>query len=491
MSTPLAFTKGLESSDIVIADLPFSPVFDMLNMDIVYGLNGAAYGNGGLTRNGAVVGGNNTQKTGLLVLAMARFLWRYAGSVAMFADIEATFSVERLAEAYDRLSGEIGSFARDVLDVRFFYFSRNDITNPCDGNFVIEKFKWINLQIKEALKNKEDIMMETPYLGKDKKQIKIITPIMFGVDSISEMPFKKVSEHFQEGNVDDGGEKRTRDLAIGNMRRIVYEDADILGGASGVYQMWVAQVVDKVNLTGRPEEKESVFVRPGKKLKAPKSLMRIPQIGHEIIKGSPLKGGSNGQEWMYPNPFGKDVEITQDAKEIPDLMQYTNQPYRNKSGMSGIQASFIGSQSMGIQEGLTMYDVLKRAKYFGLEGSAISHAVIIYPQLKLGRTTIWEKTLQDKKLDRALTIIYHLWFMQTIWITLPHKYRITPKQLYDGIIARGMDWNDILETTVDYWYTNPLIKEHTVTTYELIRIALGERDPYWTDKFTPFVAEKE
>lgn len=481
MSTPLAFTQTLESSDTLIPDLPFSPVFDMLNMEIVFGSNGAAYGNGGLCRNNAVVGGNNTQKTGKLVLMMARFLYRYAGSVVMFMDIEATFSVDRLAEAYDFETGEPGSFNRDILNKRFFYFSRNDVNNPCDGNFVIDKFKWVNAQIKEAIKAKQEIMMKTPYLGKDGKEIEIITPIFIAVDSISEMPFKKVSEHFQEGNVDDGGEKRTRDLAIGNMRRIVYEDADILGGGAGVYQTWVAQVVDKINLTGRPEEKESVFIRPGKKLKAPKSLMRLPQIGHEILKGSVLKGGTGGQEWLYPNPFGKDVDVSADAKEIPDLMFYTNQPYRNKAGMSGINAFFIGSQSMGIQEGLTMYHVLKTAKYFGLDGSDRSHNVVIYPDLKVGRTTVWEKTLEDKKFLRALTIIYHLWFMQTFWLTLPKQYRITPQELYEKIKDRGLDWNDILENTVDYWFTNPAIKKHTVTTYELIRIAVGERDPYWID----------
>lgn len=482
MSTPLGFLQGLESSDTVIPDLPYSPVFDMLNMSIVFGSNGVAYGNGGESRNEAVVGGNNTQKTGMAVKKAVRFLFRYKGSVVFYKDIEATFDVDRLAEAYDEECGIPGYFNEHILNKRFFYFSRNDVNNPCDGTFVHEKFKWYHAQVKEAMKRGDDIMMPTPYLGRDGKQIKIITPAMFIIDSISEMPFKKVSEHFQEGNVDDGGEKRTRDLAIGNMRRIVYEDADILGGGAGAYQVWIAQVVDKINLTGRPEEKESIFIRPGKKLKAPKSLMRLPQIGHEIIKGSVLKGGTGGQEWLYPNPFGKDVEVTPDAKEIPDLMFYTNQPYRNKAGMSGINAFFIGSQSMGIQEGLTMYHVLKTAKYFGLDGSDRSHNVVIYPECKVGRTTVWEKTLEDKKFLRALTIIYHLWFMQTFWLTLPKKYRLTPQELYDGVIANGGDWNDILENTVDYWFTNPDIDKYTVTTYELCRIAIGERKPYWKEE---------
>lgn len=479
MTTPFSFLDGLESSDTLIPTLNFSPVFDMLNANNTIGADGVTYTNGGLCRNNAIVGGNNTQKTGFTVLAMVRVLVRYDGTVVFFFDIEGTFDVDRLEEAVDHEIGIPGYFRSKILNKRFFYFSRNDVKNPCDGTFVHDKFKDIAKWMKEEIKSKKDIYTTTPYLGNDGKQMKIITPILTVVDSISEMHFQKVSEQFQEGDVDEGGVKRTRDLAIGNLRRIVYEDADVLGGTAGVYQMWTGQVVDVVNLTGRPVEKESIFIRPGKKLKAPKSLMRLPQIGIEIIKGSPLK---QGQEWMYPNPFGKDVEVSADSKEIPDLMYYAGQPYRNKAGMSGINSFFIGSQSMGIQEGLTMYHTLKTNKYYGMDGSDRNHWCILYPEGKAGRTTIWNKIVEDRKMERAYTILYHLWFQQTFHLSMPMKYRITPQELYDKIIARGLSWDDILENTVDYWFTNKDIKKFTVTTQELVRIAIGERDPYWIKK---------
>lgn len=477
---PLAFLKDLQSSSTVSLELPFSPIFDMINAEIVYGKHGEAYYNGGIARNSAIVGGNNTQKTGVCILSIARTLYRFEKAIALVFDIEANFKVNRLIEAVDREAGEVGYFDKHIKNKRFFYFSKNDIERPCDGNFVKDMFKDINEKVRAQLAANEDIFIDTPIVDEDGKPVRIIIPILTIVDSISEMHFATISKHFQSGAVDEGGEKRTRDLSIGNARRIVHEDCDTLGGIAGVYQMWVAQVVDKLNLTGRPEEKESVFIRAGRKLKGPRSLLRIPQIGHEVIKGTPLK---DGQEWMYPNPLGRDVEVSSDAKEVPDLMYYANQPYRNKNGMSGILSFFIGSQSMGIQEGLTMYHVLKTAKYWGLPGSKISHACVLYPDVKLGRTTVWGKTLEDKKLVRALTIIYHLWFMRTFWFKQPAEYRLTPEELYEKIKARGLDWDDILENTVDYWFTNPEIKKHTVTTYELVRIALGERDPYWIKDF--------
>lgn len=470
------FVETLESSSTIAVDLPFSPIFDLLNTEVVYGKHGEALNNGGLSKNTAVTGGNNTQKTGVCVLAIARTLYRFDKSLAFVCDIEDNFKVNRLAEAYDRECGIPGEFNAKIKGKRFFYFAKSDIKNPCDGNFVKAMFRDVSSKVRGQLEKGDDIFMTTPIVDENGQQVKIIVPMLFVIDSISEMHFGKISQHFQEGDVDEGGEKRTRDLSIGNARRIVHEDADVLGSVAGFFQIWVAQIVDKLNLTGRPEEKESAFIRPGRKLKGPRSLLRIPQIAHEVIKGSLLK---EGNEWMYPNPFGRDVEVSSDAKEVPDLMYYANQPYRNKAGMSGIMSFFIGSQSMGIQEGLTMYHVLKTSKYWGLDGSKISHWLPIYPDCKLGRTTVWGKTLEDKKLVRALTIIYHLWFMRTFWFKQPAEYRLSAQELYEKIKARGLDWNDILENTVDYWFTNPDIKKVTVTTHELVRIAVGERDPYW------------
>ena len=473
MTTPFSFVKEMKSSNVIIPCLNVSPITDMITGKYTIGPQGITYMNGGSCRDNAVVGGNNTQKTGFTIKDMARGLYRFEKSLGFVIDIEATYDVDRLAAAVDHEANEKGYFVREILNKRFFYYNRND---DIDGTWIHNFFKDLNTKVKQDIKDKKDVFIKTPYLGNDGEQMEIIIPIFIVVDSISELNFHKVSAHFQEGDVDEGGEKRTRDMAIGNMRRIVYEDANILGGASGVYQYWTAQVVDTINMTGRPQEKESVFLRQGKKLKAPKSLMRIPQVGYEIIRGSALK---QGQEWMYPNPFGKDVVVDADARENPDLLMYSLTTYRNKSGGSGASYFFIGSQSLGIQEGLTMYHSLKTANMFGLEGSVISHACVLYPELKVGRTTVWEKSLSDRKFERALVICYQMWFMQTFWLDLDKKYRITPKELYEKIKEKGLDWDNILENTVDYWFTNPAIKKKTVTTMELLKVALGEREAYW------------
>lgn len=472
MSSPFSFVAGIKSSNIVNACFNFSPIFDLINGEYVLGTDSVTYLNGGLCANNAITGGNNTQKTGLSVLAMARMLVRIPKCVVVFFDIEATFSVARLAKMVDWEIGEQGYFYREILNKRFFYFSRND---GHDGSFVHNWFKDTYVKIKQDIKEKKDVWLTLPYPDNDGNPMQAIVPVVVAVDSISEMHFSKTSAHFQEGDVDEGGEKKTRDMVIGNQRRIVYEDCDVLGGEVGFIQLWTAQVVDIINMTGRPLEKESVFIRQGKKLKGPKSLMRIPQTGYEIIRGSALK---SGQEWLYPDPFGKDIFIDRDAKENPDLLIYSISPYRNKSGTSGGSFSFIGSQALGIQEGLSMYHCIKTSNKFGLVGSDVSHACVLYPDCKVGRTTIRKKLMDDKKLYRALTISYQMWFMQTFNLALEPKYRMTPEDLYEKIKAQGYDWEDMLDT-VDYIHFNPDIKQPTLSTMELLKIANGERKPHW------------
>lgn len=475
MASPFNFLKKMESDETTVPMLNFSPLFDVLSGYYIEGHDNVYYLNGGLTPNNAVTGGNNTQKTGVCVLALARTIVRYTSSVALFFDLEATFDVGRLAKLVDREAGIDGYFNDKILNQRFFYYTRNQ---GLDGTAMHNLIKEYYQSVKEAIKNKEDVYMSTVFKDKNGKPLNILNCTLLVCDSISEMPFTKTSIHFQEGDVDSGGEKRTRDMQIGNLRRIVYEDADNLGGEVGFYQIWTAQVVDIINMTGRPLEKESVFIRQGKKLKAPKALLQRPPLGIEIFRGSALK---NGNEWMYPDPFGKDVVIDKDAKEMPDLIQYTSGTYRNKSGPSGLIVSFIGSQALGIQEELSMYDTLKKNDYFGLDGSKVSHACTFYPDVKLGRTTIRAKIADDKKLRTALTLQYHLLINNKMNLTMDNKYRLSPQEVYEKIKARGYDWDDMLNT-VYFWHDNKDIKEPTLCVMELLKIALGEKKPHWHKK---------
>lgn len=474
MSTPFQFLQNVKSSPMVHIGFNYSPLFDMINGRFFKGYDEQYYLNGGIMDNNATVGGSNTQKTGQLVFACRRFLQRFPMGVIIYVDSESTLDIGRLADAVDADFGVPGYFYDEIFDKRFIYKTSKD---EFDGTAFHNLIKDAYANFKDN-KDNPDMYVQTPFLDKENKRIKCIAPIMVICDSLSDLRFTEASAKFTEGDVDEGGKKRTRDMEFGNLKRVVFEDSSNLGGIAGLRLWWVGQIADMINMDGKPMEKQSTFIRPGKKIaKCPKAILQLPSIGYEIIKGSGLKVD---QEWMYPNPFGRDVVIDADARENPDLLLYSFTMYRNKGGSSGLQCSFIGSQSDGIQEGLSMYHTIKTDGYFGLSvGSKVSHACDLMPDLKVGRTTIRKIVNENHQFYRAITICYQMWFMQNYWMRLDHKYRMTPAELYAKVAEAGYDWTELLENSVDYWHLNPDIKKHTLTTMQLLAVACGEGSIPW------------
>lgn len=471
MSSPYSFLTGIKSSEITTPFLNYSYIFDQLNGEDVLGTDGRYYLCGGATPNNAVVGGSNTQKSGKLALIMSRLLARYSVSAGFLFDIEKTFAVSRIADIVNREIGIPNYFEKNLLDKRFFYFSGNEY----DGTDIHNFFKEKNQLIKEEAKKNKNLKVATPFLANDGvSAVMMFPPLIPMVDSGTEMGFAKAMKDFQDGDVDDGGAKKTRDMVLGNLKRIVHTDADSLGAEVGMYQTWTAQVEDIINMTGQPLEKQTTFLRQGKKIAGPKSMKKLPSLGIEIIRGAPLK---NGQEWLYPDPFGKDEFTTDDGKASPDLMEYYISAYRNKNGMSGGQTSFIGSQYLGIQEDLTAYHNLKKHNFFGYtDNNTRSHSLVLLDDLKLGRTTIRATIDNDERLRRALCITYQYMNKVKYDLSLEAKYRVSIEEFFERI-TKVMDWEWVLNETVDFWFINPDIKKTTISTFELMRIAAGESSP--------------
>lgn len=482
----LSFLEAYSSNSNIQLGLNTSPIFDMLTAVMMKGKHKEWITSGGLMPVNGIAGGNNTQKTGKTVKDVASVLHRFPSIRVIFNDTESTFDLTRLAREVDRLYGIDGYFEEHILDKKFIYMPANE---GHDGtsihNLVIEIYKHV-----EALKNSKDkqdqeeyesLMIKTPiWSNKLNDYIKVICGCLLVNDSISETMFEKLMmNQFEEGEIDAGGKKRTRDMEIGNLRRILMTDASLIGPRVGLRSYWIAQTSDIINMDGRPKEKETVFLRPGKKLAAPKAMMKLPHIGIEIIKGSVLK--NNDGKTLYPR--SKDSTIEDDARSNPDLIKYLVSIFRNKSGGSGGDISFIASQSEGINEPLSMYDMLKEDKYWGFDGNAVRHQLSIYPEVTLMRTTINEQCREDPKLRRALIITWQMWFQQRFWSIMPTEYIMTPSELYEKIKALGISWDEILTETVDFFHCNPEhIKAHTLTTYELLDVAATGKPLYWKTK---------
>jgi hypothetical protein len=486
MLPALTFLKDYGAESNLQIGLNVSPIFDMLTTNMIKGKNKVWYGNGGLMPINALAGGNNTQKTGRTVKDVAALLYRFQNAVILYGDTESTLDISRLAEEVDRLFGIEGYFAEHIEDVRFHYMPNSAGIDGTElHNKVIEIYKTITALSTSKDKAEQEaykqLFLDTPWWSeKSQSYIQVMQPIYFICDSISEVMFDTLMfKQFDEGEMDEGGKKRTRDMEIGNLRRILMTDTCILGPRVGLRSAWIAQSADVINMDGKPKEKDSTFLRHNKKLAAPKAILKLPHIGVEIIKGQVLKQPDHSV--MYPR--GKDSLISSNAKSNPELVQYFTTVFRNKSGSSGGDIAFVAGQSEGILEYLSMYDMLKDNKYFGLEGSAIRHACALMPDVSIMRTTVRELLEGQEanlKLRRAMEICWQLWYMQTFWDNFPDNWKLTPTELFAKGKEQGLDWDDILENTVYYWHDNPtFIKKHTLTVYELMEIVVGGKKPYW------------
>lgn len=490
MLSALNFLQSYGAESNLQIGLNESPIFDLLTTSMIKGKDDVWYMNGGLMPINALAGGNNTQKTGRTVRAVAAMLYRFPKCIVMYGDTESTLDVSRLAEAVDRLFGIEGYFEDNIEDKRFIYMPNSA---GMDGTYYHNKVREIYDTITKLSESKDkadqaaynELFFDTPFWSKKQNAyIRERHPIIFICDSISEVNYDSLMfKQFEDGDIDAGGKKRTRDMEIGNMRRIMMSDICGLGQRVGIRSYWIAQSADVINMDGRPKEKDSTFLRHNKKLQAPKAMLKLPHIGIEIIKGQVLKQADHSVTY----PRNKESSISSNAKSNPELVQYLTTVFRNKSGSSGGDVSFIGSQELGILENLSMYDIIKENKYFGLDGNNVRHVCSLMPDETIMRTTVrdmLEGPDANPKLQRAIEIVYQYWHMMTFWDNFPEAWKMSPADLYKKGIDAGLDWNDVLENTVYYWCTNEEVKakKHTLTIYELMEIIVNGKKPYWKDK---------
>lgn len=478
----LNFMKDYGSDKGIHIGLNTSTLTDIWTGSFVKNKEGVWYMNGGVYPIMGLAGNNNTQKTGKAVYDMARILFRFSKSIIIYYDSESTLDLERFARMVDGMFGIEGYFEDNILNKRFFYMPACD---DLDGTALHNRIKELYENFA-ALKNSKDkneraqyesMKFNTPIWNeKTQSYIQGFGPVMVVCDSITEVSFDKLAfKQFEEGDIDAGGKKRTRDLEVGNLRRVLMEDTCRLGPRVGISSYWIAQTAGRFSMDGKPLEKETTHIRQDKKISAPKMMMKAPHLGIEILKGTVLKNPKTG-EILYPS---RNSGTILDAKLNPDLLDFTTSVYRNKMGASGARPGWLGSQREGIKEELSMYHIIKQAGYYGLEGSKEIHACSLYPDVTIRRTTVYDLVEDDKRLGRAIGLVYQLWFMQSFWGKLPKEFRIEPSELYQLVKDQGHDWNELLDT-VDFYHDNPeFIKQPTLTIYELLEIAVNKKPIYW------------
>jgi len=367
------------------------------------------------------------------------------------------------------------------LSVRMKYIKPEPLFNPDTWSYIMKADMnaddWLDLVYKaaeEKKKDKSNKMVYTCFVNRiTNKPLEVKIPSFIEIDSFSEFESSKTTDVVERGDVDNSN---TLFMQQGLFKTKVVRELPNLSYNTDTNFILTAHVGNEINMASGPyapqPNKALQHVKRGQKIKGiSDKLLFLSTSFWQAFDSSVFM---NNTTKMPEYPRGKEDVAT-------DLNIVKLKQLRSKSGPSGYVIEILVSQSEGVLSELSYFHLIKTNKY-GLVGNNLSYSVAIYPEVKLGRTTVRSKIDNDPKLRNALTIIGEMYQM-TIFMKQYAKYLCTPEELYTRMIERGYDWDFILSKTRT-WHTPNQYKTELLpfSTLDILKAAAGVYEPYWFKK---------
>ena len=443
---------------------------DIPTGEYIEGRHGEYILNGGLAPLTGVVGfGNNFKSTFMhfmMLMAMARICkYSTGGTYDTEVNIHLWYLIRIMSHILELNGENLIDTGRWVITDKTRY----------SGN---EWYKLKKAFLENKLKNASKIEIDTPFWNKDRTgPFKISIPTFDEIDSFSEFETDDVIEMQDENELgESGGNTIPMRQGLAKMRLLM--EAPRLNAGSYNYLLMTAHIGKESTMQKGAGGKEVPVV----KLKHLKNGDKIKGVTDKFTfithncwhcyNSSPLiNQGTKGPE--YPRDSNDDTNLDTDLNTV------SIRNLRSKSGISGMSQMLVVSQSEGVLPSLTEFHYIKEMNRYGLEGSNISYALSIYPDVKLSRTTVRGKIDSDFKLRRALNITSEMCQMDELWHHLPEGLLCSPKELYDDLKAMGYDWDMILSETRGWWTTDEDHPLKFLSTMDLLRMRKGLYHPYW------------
>lgn len=428
---------------------------------------------GGLATVDSITGKGNNYKSTILhyrtLSAASRMCNGGNGTSITTYDTESNMHEDRLAMFSSRFDAFRG---KDIFLDQTWIITDKTV---CYAN------KWFD-QLKDYLlykrKNSKDIMVETPFLDRNHKDlIKIQMPTFSQVDSLSQVETDDTASITARTELGESDANHIY-LRQGLAKKRLLDEYITEGPAATHYLLMTAHFGKDKAIGGgggfnAPPPKTLNSLKPGEKPKGVPDNFFYLTHSLWLADGSTklIHRDSKGPEYPKEGHDSEDGGV--DLFSVPLTM------LRCKSGPSEYTLRIVVSQTEGVLPSLTEFHALKENDRFGMDGTQQHYALDIYPSVKLSRTTVRTKIDSDPKLQRALNITCELMqigqFYRNIRATLP-----TAKQLYDKITELGYDWDLILSKTRGWWTINntnhPL---YFLSTMDLVEMYHGNYHPYW------------
>ena len=447
-------------------------LMDIPTGTVVTGSKGESIVNGGLGAISGIVGAGNNYKSTILhymMLAAAEKVLITHDTAMLTYDTEINISLDRL----ENLASNFKKLPEDIITGENAKWATTDKSLEPANVWAMS----LNEYVKNKQKDKSLIVeynaFKDPY---NKGCIKAPLTTFVEIDSLTEFEPESTTEMLTKDL--DSSDTNTFAMRQGLFKTKFLSQLPRLSTDSNTNFLLTAHIGEKIDMATGPAKynqptKKLQFLKGGDAIKGVTSkfffLLNNAWFAHtaSVLKNQ----GTKKPEY----PLRGDDEVDTDLNTVKLTM------LRSKSGPSGYTIELVVSQSGGVLPTLTEFHHIKNNGRFGLEGSNISYNMILYPDVKLGRTTVRRKIDADPKLRRAINITSEL--LQAIsfypWLT-NEGLNCTPKELYDDLIALGYDW-DVLLNTRGYW----LIDNYTdkdlpfLSVIDLLKMRKGIYKPYW------------
>ena len=402
---------------------------------------------------------------------------RYSQSTLNVYDTEVTVSVARLE---DLLANNPSAFEYDLADNPRFKLTSAD---KMLGDVWFDAMK---VAIKHRKKEAKTYTGTTPFLDVDGQNITALIPFIYELDSLSAFTVETIAEMHDKNAIGSSGNNTDSLRGAGAKSQMLYQLPGLTAGG-GVYGIMTAHMGDEHQLDPRsmPVKKLTYMKQKIKFKNVPENFTTLTNNCWYISGAAQLINDTTKQP-----EFPRDAD--DDLKGDTDLMLLTISNLRAKSGPTGLPFEIIVSQSEGVLPGLSEFYYIRKYDRYGLGGHDRNYYLELWPEVKMMRTTIRGKLDEDPILRRAMEITSEMCQINNLWHQLEPQYRVTPKELYESLIAKGYDWATLLDTR-GYWVFVEEEKSHRpfLSTMDLLRMHAGEYHPYWHPKVTPKTAVAE
>lgn len=441
----------------------------------VRGRKGETITLGGLHHFTGGTGEANSAKTGIALYQLLTVLERYKPSSLTVLDTESTLPVERIITQARRIAPSRVLTHVDATNVTQYTLDEITVTNHSKykGETFFADFKNYG---KDRPKLKADYI-ETPFVDPVTDDlIKILAPDLVFVDSMSQL---NVSAMENMQNATEAGDSKQNMLWMtgGRVKTQILTELPVISEQYGLYYYLTAQIGESKDMDPyAPKRSTLSYLKGNLKLKGVPDAYRYN--AHNLWFNFKMKPIHNATTKAPEYPRNSDEN---DDKGSQDLQEIIIINLRGKSGASGEPMSILYSQSQGVLSSLSEFHFIKTNK-FGLVGSNSNFATALLPDVKLTRVNVRAKIDDNPMLRTALALTADLLQIQMEWgSTFPEGFWCDAETLYDDIIAKGYDW-EVLLNTRQYWtfdqYTNPI---PYLSTMDLLYMREGSYVPYWLE----------